>query len=77
MGKKYKKDNKGEIIVEGKMNASITLLDDKRTAGIHTHSRRKTEEEKIVKMDSGEFLWMACGGILLGLSIYLLSFLIV
>lgn len=56
----------------------ISVLDKKRTesvSSISTRSRRGREEERITKMDSVEFLAMAGGGVVLGLSIYFVTFL--
>lgn len=57
---------------------NVAFIEDKRTEmadALTKHPHRTHREDRMTRMDSLEFLAMAGGGVVLGLGIYLISFL--
>ncbi|HEX7063604.1 MAG TPA: hypothetical protein VF199_00920 [Bacillales bacterium] len=66
--------------MENKANlANVAFLKDReiKSKDLINKRHRRPEDERLARMDSLEFLMMAGGGIMLGVGIYLLSFLTV
>ncbi|HET7627911.1 MAG TPA: hypothetical protein VFK44_05925 [Bacillales bacterium] len=62
-----------------KVHATISWLDSEREARVNPlkkRTSRQTTEEQLTTMDGIEFLSVAGGGVIIGLGIYLLSYII-